>query len=290
MRWPQHTPIRSIALFHSGVDGRPVGSTERREFRSAAPRMFPMFTLRGPSTKRVQSGLECIDRCGAQAGRCRTANSALPHVSLRRLIPACGKTGPQPPQDGRQKMGSNHMAGKEIRTGRGAYHAGVAVAVVASFLTVWTTIVRDDGNGMGFFMVIMAVAVGWFAASFRPAGMARTMLGVAIMQAMVGILIATAPVTANVPGESSRLWRSAASSQCCGSSRAPSSALPRKASAQTPAQLRRRGRRQGPRRHGRGPVAPRISARPPPERSWRGPASTGRPASHRPASIWQATD
>ena len=74
--------------------------------------------------------------------------------------------------------------------------------MVASFLTVWTTIVRDDGNGMGFFMVIMAVAVGWFAASFRPAGMARTMLGVAIMQTVVGTLIATAPVTANVPGES----------------------------------------------------------------------------------------
>ena len=48
----------------------------------------------------------------------------------------------------------------------------------------------------------MAVAVGWFAASFRPAGMARTMLGVAIMRTVVGILIATAPVTANVPGES----------------------------------------------------------------------------------------
>ena len=83
-----------------------------------------------------------------------------------------------------------------------AYRAGVAIAVIASFLTVWTTIVRDDGNGMGFFMVIMAVAVGWFSAGFRPAGMARTMVGVAAMQAAVGALIATAPVTANVPGES----------------------------------------------------------------------------------------
>jgi len=73
------------------------------------------------------------------------------------------------------------------------------VAVVASFLTVWTTIVRDDGNGIGFFMVIMAVAVGWFAAGFQPAGMARTMVGVAIMQAMLGMLIATAPMTAKEP-------------------------------------------------------------------------------------------
>jgi hypothetical protein len=90
----------------------------------------------------------------------------------------------------------------EVRAKSGAYRAGVAVAAMASILTVWTTIVRDDGNGIGFFMVIMAVAVGWFAAGFRPAGMARTMLGVAIMQAAVGMLIATAPVTANVPGES----------------------------------------------------------------------------------------
>ena len=98
--------------------------------------------------------------------------------------------------------GSNQVAGPEVRTGRGAYRAGIAVAAVASFLTVWTTIVRDDGNGIGFFMVIMAVAVGWFAAGFRAEGMARTMVGVAVMQAAVGSLIATAPITANVPGES----------------------------------------------------------------------------------------
>ena len=90
----------------------------------------------------------------------------------------------------------------EARSGSGAYRAGVAVAAVASFLTVWTTIVRDDGNGMGFFMVIMAVGVGWFAAGFRPMGMARTMIGIAIMQTTVGMLIATAPVTANVSGQS----------------------------------------------------------------------------------------
>ena len=85
------------------------------------------------------------------------------------------------------------------------YRAGVAVAIVTSLLAVWTTIVRDDGNGIGFFMVIMAVAVGWFAAAFRAAGMARTMVGVAIMQAVLGILIATAPVPANVPGESMKV-------------------------------------------------------------------------------------
>ena|SRR5690348_8941821 len=89
-------------------------------------------------------------------------------------------------------------------SGSRAYRAGVGVAIATSFLTVWTTIVRDDGNGIGFFMVIMAVAVGWFSAGFRAAGMARTMAGVAVMQAMLGMLIATAPVTARVPGASLR--------------------------------------------------------------------------------------
>jgi hypothetical protein len=97
---------------------------------------------------------------------------------------------------------SSQVAEPDVRNGSRAYRAGVAVAGVASLLLVWTTIVRDDGNGIGFFMVIMAVAVGWFAAWFRPAGMARTMLGAAIMQAMAGMLIATAPITASVPGES----------------------------------------------------------------------------------------
>ena len=80
------------------------------------------------------------------------------------------------------------------------YCAGVGIAIVASFLTAWTTIVRDDGTGIGYFMVIMAAAVGGFAAWFRAAGMARTMLGVAVMQLCLGALIATAPVTANMPG------------------------------------------------------------------------------------------
>ena len=84
------------------------------------------------------------------------------------------------------------------------YRAGVAIAAVTALLLVWVTIVRDDGHGMGSFMVIMAVAVGWFAADFRPAGMARTMAGAAAMQAAAGMLTATAPVVARVPGESAK--------------------------------------------------------------------------------------
>ena len=64
---------------------------------------------------------------------------------------------------------------------------------------MWRTIVRDDGNGMSFFLVIMGAGVGAFAAAFRPAGMARAMIGVSIMQAMLGIAVATAPPTASMP-------------------------------------------------------------------------------------------
>lgn len=86
-----------------------------------------------------------------------------------------------------------------------AYRMGVAVAVLTAFLSVWTTIVRDDGNGIGFFMVILAAVVGGFAAAFRPAGLARAMLGVAVMQVLLGMLIATAPSTANLPDSSLKI-------------------------------------------------------------------------------------
>lgn len=95
-------------------------------------------------------------------------------------------------------------------TGTRAYRAGAAVAIVTAFLTVWTTVVRDDGNGIGFFLLIMAAVVGGFAAWFRPAGVARTMLGVAIMQALLGVAIATAPSTTSVPDGSFKVLFSSA--------------------------------------------------------------------------------
>ncbi len=89
--------------------------------------------------------------------------------------------------------------------GRRAHRMGVAVALVTSLLTVWTTIVRDDGSGMTFFLLIMAAAVGGFAARFQPAGLARAMLGVAVMQGLLGIAIATAPSTASLPDSGLRV-------------------------------------------------------------------------------------
>ena len=112
--------------------------------------------------------------------------------------------------------GSNQARERRARSGNGAYRAGIAVAVVAAFLTVWTTIVRDDGNGAGCFMVIMAVGVGWFAAGFHAEGMARAMVGVGAMQVALGSLIATAPVTANVLGESLKALLFTGFSPCSG--------------------------------------------------------------------------
>jgi hypothetical protein len=89
-----------------------------------------------------------------------------------------------------------------------AYRAGFAFVLVTAFLTVWTTIVRDDGNGIGSFLLVMAAVVGGFSAWFGAAGLARTMVGVAMMQAVLGVAIATQPATASQPDALSRtlLW------------------------------------------------------------------------------------
>lgn len=85
-----------------------------------------------------------------------------------------------------------------------AYRAGVFLAGVTAFLTVWTTIVRDDGNAAGSFMVVLAAAVGAFAAGLQAQGMARALVGVAVMNAAMGALLATDPSTPSV--ERAVLW------------------------------------------------------------------------------------
>ncbi len=79
-----------------------------------------------------------------------------------------------------------------------AFRMGVVLAAVTSLLIMWTTIVQD-GSGEGAAMLIMAAVVGSYAARFQPAGMARAMVGVAVMQAALGALAATAPTTAAYP-------------------------------------------------------------------------------------------
>ena len=90
-------------------------------------------------------------------------------------------------------------------SGSRAYSAGIGMMVLTSLLTVWTTIVRDDSTGEGYFMVILAAGVGSFAARFQASGMARAMAGVAAMQVLLALLIATAPITASAPGGPSQV-------------------------------------------------------------------------------------
>ena len=80
------------------------------------------------------------------------------------------------------------------------YAAGVVLVIAIALLVVWSTIVRDDGTGIGYFMIILAIFVGWTAAAFEPDGMKRTLYGTAIMQVLLGIAIATAPESATAPG------------------------------------------------------------------------------------------
>ena len=83
-----------------------------------------------------------------------------------------------------------------------AFLIGTGLALLGALLTVWTTIVRDDGQGMAYFMIVISIGIGWFAAHFSPAGMARTMVGVALAQALLAVATATAPIVARVPGAS----------------------------------------------------------------------------------------
>ncbi|MDR6852795.1 hypothetical protein J2Y54_002315 [Sphingomonas sp. BE123] len=79
-----------------------------------------------------------------------------------------------------------------------AYRSGLALFGLTAFLIVWTTIVRDDGSGAGNFMIILAAVVGGYAVRFDAAGLARAMAGVATMQLILGLLTATAPITATL--------------------------------------------------------------------------------------------
>lgn len=94
------------------------------------------------------------------------------------------------------------------RNGGAAYRAGVVVALVASFLVVWINlavgIVGSEENpvNLSFFCLVFAAGIGAFAAEFRPAGMARAMLGVAMVQMLLAMIIATATPVMREPGAS----------------------------------------------------------------------------------------
>lgn len=81
-----------------------------------------------------------------------------------------------------------------------AYRAGAAVALVTPVLILWTSIVRDDADGIGSIMLVLAAAAASFTAWLRPAAMARAMSGMAVMQVFLALAMATAPPIAATSG------------------------------------------------------------------------------------------
>jgi len=85
------------------------------------------------------------------------------------------------------------------------YRFGIAVAVLVSFLEVWMNLAvgivgePDNAQNQGFFGVVAAAAACAFVARGRADGMARAMLATAGVQALLGLMVATAPITARDP-------------------------------------------------------------------------------------------
>lgn len=88
------------------------------------------------------------------------------------------------------------------KSGHIAYRFGIAVALAACFLEVWINLAvgivgrEDNPVNQGFYLVVAAAAACAFTARLRADGMARAMLAVAGLQALLGLAVATAPSTA----------------------------------------------------------------------------------------------
>lgn len=82
----------------------------------------------------------------------------------------------------------------------GAYRIGVSVAVFVSLLTFWMRIVGSEDNpaNLGYFAVVFTAAACAFTARFTAAGMARAMLATAGVQAVIGMFVATAQISARI--------------------------------------------------------------------------------------------
>jgi hypothetical protein len=87
------------------------------------------------------------------------------------------------------------------RSANHAYRAGVTTAVAASLLQVWISVVGNEGDpaNVAVFVLVLGAGASAFAVHARPDGMARAMLGIASVQALLTALMATAPATAQAP-------------------------------------------------------------------------------------------
>jgi hypothetical protein len=85
-------------------------------------------------------------------------------------------------------------------SGHVAYRFGVAVAVGVSLLQTWMRMVGSEDNpaNLGFFGVVITAGACAFTARFAAAGMARGMVATAGAQALIGLAVATAPISVQV--------------------------------------------------------------------------------------------
>ena len=80
------------------------------------------------------------------------------------------------------------------RAGNLAYRAGVGVALAAAFILVWTVgavgVIGEDGDRADLMYggVLAVGLIGAVVARFRPDGMARALLAMALAQAVVGVI------------------------------------------------------------------------------------------------------
>ena len=84
--------------------------------------------------------------------------------------------------------------------GNHAYRIGAVIAVAVSLLQIWMRMVGSEDNpaNLGFFGVVMTAGACAFTARFRAEGMARAMLATAGAQSLIGLAVATAPISATV--------------------------------------------------------------------------------------------
>jgi hypothetical protein len=90
-----------------------------------------------------------------------------------------------------------------MASGTWSYRAGSALAIATSLPLAWMNLAvgiagnEDNPVNLSFFVLIVAAAIGAFAAEFRARGLARAMLGVAALQILLGAIVSTGPVAAH---------------------------------------------------------------------------------------------
>jgi hypothetical protein len=86
------------------------------------------------------------------------------------------------------------------RSGGSAYRWAVTTALAASFLQTWINLVAGDPDiTVGAFVLVLMAGVSAFAVRARADGLARAMLGIAAVQAILTALAATDPSAASDP-------------------------------------------------------------------------------------------